>query len=949
MTNPAYRVVVNDGQTTRITLIFTSSTTWTVPLDWNSGYNFIEGIGGGGSGNYQGAGGGGGAYTNTGNIVLSPGTSVPIVIGAAGTNGGNGGNTTFNTSTLVAQGGGGGLTLNGLGGQASLCIPSNTAQSGGNGGVGTNQFSSITYGGGAGGGGGGAAGPNYTGRPGGSGNMFVGGGGGGGAGGSGSLGGFPGTFSSGSRIGGAGGTGPLTIGSGNGSATTGSAGTTGGGGGAGGIGNIAVSYNAGAGGASASNGSSTLVSVLGITVVAFGGSSNIGGTASSTVSGSIRQANGGGGGPAGTVGFIYNCGGGGGINLGTSTSQTGGQSVDFQSLRSIVENLGYSWTAPGTGNYPNAGTNATGFGCGGGGGYYYNTGFGQKFGSAGGNGLFGGGGGGAAYYTPSNTLWPGGTGGNGVVIVQTITSTSTANLLLAGSGVYIPPIDVVHLKIWAIGGGAGGFSGPVQTPGGGAGGIAYMEITGGYQGGSGGNGGNGTVSANGWSNNTAFVGPGGGGGGAMLSRAVTDSAVPAQGTAGSGGFYGGGSGGGGGSYVAGAPGLLAITYQPFVQSSTTIDVDDLLVLKSSVIPSNLSSVGYNLYGQLGLGNPPAQLSSPQQIGTNTQWANFSAGYINSGAITGAGNLFVWGSNSQGQLGLNVLVSTVISTPVQLVTSTWKQLAWGGGADACFILALATNGNIWASGNNSNACLGDGTAGVGFSKSSLVQVAVNRNSWKSVTAGYFYALALANDNTLWGWGNRSLAWSSATASASTPVQLGSDTWESISGGHNFAMALVADGSLYGWGTNNLGQLGLNDITTRTSPARVGAIGGWRAVACGKDHTLAIANNGTLWSWGNNFLGQLGINVSGGSRSSPVQIGTLTTWQSVSANESASLAVRSDGTLWTWGNNVYGGLGLGDIFNRSSPTQVGTNINWKTASMGQLHMLAAAYPNMALPPS
>ena len=941
MTNPAYRVIVSDGQTTRTTLIFTSSTTWTVPGDWNSGVNWIEGIGGGGSGNYQGAGGGGGAYTLAGNVVLSPGTSVPIVIGTAGTNGGNGGNTTFNTSTLVAQGGGGGLTLNGLGGQASLCIPSNTAQSGGNGGIGTNQFSTITYGGGAGGGGGGAAGPNYTGRPGGSGNMFVGGGGGGGAGGLGSLGGFPGTFSSGTRIGGTGGAGPLAIGGGTGSATTGSTGTTGGGGGAGGIGNIAVTYNVGTGGASNTNGNNTIVSTLGITVTAFGGNSNVGGTTSSTVTSSIRQSRGGTGGPSQPQGIgIDQSGGGGGIGGGNGLMGTGGQSVDFQGLRSVVENLGYSWTAPGVFNYSNPGTPATGFGCGGGGGYR-SANFGNN---GGGRGLWGGGGGGAG---SAGTL--GGSGGNGVVVVQTVTDVTTSNLLLTGNGVYTPPAGVVTLKIWAIGGGSGGRAGGNNAQaGGGAGGIAYMEITGGYQGGSGGNGGNGTVSANGWSNNTAFVGPGGGGGGAMLSRAVTDSAVPAQGTAGSGGFYGGGSGGGGGSYVAGAPGLLAITYQPFVQASTTIDVDDLLVLKSSVIPSNLSSVGLNSSGQLGLGNT-TDLSSPQQIGTNTQWANFSAGYINSGAITGAGNLFVWGSNSQGQLGLNVLVSTVISTPVQLVTSTWKQLAWGGGADACFILALATNGNIWASGNNSNACLGDGTAGVGFSKSSLVQVAVNRNSWKSVTAGYFYALALANDNTLWGWGNRSLAWSSATASASTPVQLGSDTWESISGGYNFAMALIADGSLYGWGTNNLGQLGLGDTTTRTSPAIVGAIGAWRAVASGRDHVLAIANNGTLWSWGSNSNGQLGISVSGGSRSSPVQIGTSTTWQFVSANEYTSLAVRADGTLWTWGNNTSGGLGLGDTTSRSSPAQVGSNINWKTASMGQLHMLAAAYPNMALPPS
>jgi alpha-tubulin suppressor-like RCC1 family protein len=389
--------------------------------------------------------------------------------------------------------------------------------------------------------------------------------------------------------------------------------------------------------------------------------------------------------------------------------------------------------------------------------------------------------------------------------------------------------------------------------------------------------------------------------------------------------------------------LLAITYQPFVQASTTIDVDDLLVLKSAVIPSNLSSVGYNSSGQLGL-NTTTNISSPQQIGTNTQWASFSASYSNSGAVTSAGNLFVWGNNSFGQLADGTLLSK--SSPIQVGTAAWKQLAWGGGNTACFIVAVSVNGNIWASGNNTYNCLGDGTT---VNKSSLVQVAVNSNNWKSVAAGFWYVLALANDNTLWGWGNRSLAWSSATAYASTPVQLGTDTWESISGGYNFAMALIADGSLYGWGTNNLGQLGLGDTTTRTSPAIVGAIGGWRAVACGRDHVVAIANNGTLWSWGSNSNGQLGISVSGGSRSSPVQIGTLTTWQGVSASEYTSLAVRADGTLWTWGNNTSGGLGLGDTTSRSSPAQVGSNINWKTASMGQLHMLAAAYPNMALPPS
>tara|TARA_R110000868_G_scaffold130758_2_gene340592 strand:+ start:980 stop:2161 length:1182 start_codon:yes stop_codon:yes gene_type:complete len=390
------------------------------------------------------------------------------------------------------------------------------------------------------------------------------------------------------------------------------------------------------------------------------------------------------------------------------------------------------------------------------------------------------------------------------------------------------------------------------------------------------------------------------------------------------------------------PAYRVVINDGLTSNVSIIDVDDLLVLKSAVIPSNLSSAGYNSYGQLG-DNTTVLKSSPIQIGTNTQWASFSAGYTNSGAITSAGNLFTWGNNTYGQLGINSLTS--YSSPVQVGTATYKQVVWGGGLNASFILALATNGSIWASGTNTFRCLGDGTF---VSKSSLVQVAVNTNNWKSVTAGAVYALAITNNNTLWGWGNRSLAWSSATAIASTPVQLGSDTWESVSGGYDFAMALLANGSLYGWGLNSAGQLGLGDLTTRSSPAIVGAIGGWRAVACGTDHVLAIANNGTLWSWGGNFYGQLGIGTTV-DKSSPVQIGTLTTWQGVSANEYTSLAVRSNGTLWTWGNNIFGGLGLGNGVNRSSPAQVGNNINWKTASIGRYHMLAAAYPNMSLPPS
>jgi alpha-tubulin suppressor-like RCC1 family protein len=89
-------------------------------------------------------------------------------------------------------------------------------------------------------------------------------------------------------------------------------------------------------------------------------------------------------------------------------------------------------------------------------------------------------------------------------------------------------------------------------------------------------------------------------------------------------------------------------------------------------------------------------------------------------------------------------------------------------------------------------------------------------------------------------------------------------------------------------------------------------------------MAIKTNGTLWSWGRNSQGQLGLN-NRTNFSSPVQIGALTNWTKVAA-EYACAAIKTDGTLWTWGSNAYGQLGNGNTNTRSSPTQVGALTTW-----------------------
>jgi hypothetical protein len=99
--------------------------------------------------------------------------------------------------------------------------------------------------------------------------------------------------------------------------------------------------------------------------------------------------------------------------------------------------------------------------------------------------------------------------------------------------------------------------------------------------------------------------------------------------------------------------------------------------------------------------------------------------------------------------------------------------------------------------------------------------------------------------------------------------------------------------------------------------------WSNVAAGNFHSLAIKTDGTLWSWGNNNYGQLG---HGSACSSPVQVGALTTWAIISAGAYYTLAVKTDGTLWAWGDNSDGQLGLGNQSQVNSPVQVGTKTNW-----------------------
>ena len=151
----------------------------------------------------------------------------------------------------------------------------------------------------------------------------------------------------------------------------------------------------------------------------------------------------------------------------------------------------------------------------------------------------------------------------------------------------------------------------------------------------------------------------------------------------------------------------------------------------------------------------------------------------------------------------------------------------------------------------------------------------------------------------------------------------------------------ESGLYSWGQNGAGQLGqsLIIITNRSSPVQVGTLTNWKLIINGGYHTNAIKADGTLWTWGYNIRGNLGLGDAN-SRSSPVQVGSLTNWKSTSAGEYHNLAITASGNLWAWGGGLfnYGVLGTGDTVHRSSPVQVGSLTDWKLTSCGQYHSAA-----------
>ena len=362
------------------------------------------------------------------------------------------------------------------------------------------------------------------------------------------------------------------------------------------------------------------------------------------------------------------------------------------------------------------------------------------------------------------------------------------------------------------------------------------------------------------------------------------------------------------------------------------------------LPYIVYAWGSGGYGRLGDDSVTTKSSPVSVVGGFTDWCQVAAGAYHSTGVKRNGTAWAWGRGDYGRLGDNTVVSK--RSPVSVVGgfTDWCQISAGWASSN----AVRQNGTAWGWGNNGTGRLGDGTT---TNRSSPVLVVGGFTDWCQISSGYSHTLAVRQNGSLWAWGaagNGALG-NNSTNNTSSPVSVvgGFTDWCQASAGGfgaanaGFSVAVRQNGTAWAWGFNLAGQLGDGTTTIRSSPvSAVGEFTDWCQVSASDFYNDQFSNgvrqNGTLWSWGGNDQGQLGTNNTT-SRSSPVSVvGGFTDWCQVTAGYKNAAAVRTNGTLWSWGN---GNLGDGSNTSRSSPVSVvGGFTDWVQVSTGFGHSLA-----------
>lgn len=341
---------------------------------------------------------------------------------------------------------------------------------------------------------------------------------------------------------------------------------------------------------------------------------------------------------------------------------------------------------------------------------------------------------------------------------------------------------------------------------------------------------------------------------------------------------------------------------------------------------NAYAWGINANGQLGLGDVTPRSSPVLVLGGFSFKKVFGA--IGAGTATFGidtlGAAYAWGINTSGQLGVGNIVPR--SSPVAILGGLRFANLYPRDA-SCF--GLGSSGSLYAWGINTNGQLGIGNV---TPVSSPILVLGGQRFTRVVPISGVNAsssvLAINTSGTAYAWGlnvNGNLGDGTVVPKSSPVLVLGGLTFKDIGGGavssRYFFVGLNTAGAAYAWGANTNSNLGVGDQTPRSSPVAVlGGLTFDRLVTHEKSETvMAFDTSGSLYAWGDNTNGQLGVGDTV-NRSSPVAVLGGLSFKKVKLFRSSAFGITESGDLYAWGANANGQLGLGDTTPRSSPVAV-----------------------------